>query len=563
MNQLICSQCGAAATRLEGAGSGAFFRTCSCTDMFAWRTKPAPDPVFDAWMEYLRERVVKISSREAIFTTDATWLFEDYVNYFAANRRQHHNCTACRQFLEAYGGLVVIDEDGNTVSLLWDENKAPPEYHASVKRLRFLAESAKVTGVFYSDHDVLGRPTSGGWSHLHTTLAAESKSLCKDKVKTAYQAAADKDADRVNVIRATHEHPRRVLEQAVKLLESETLDRAEKLRAGAEWLLDLQMVREKTKDARRRDNITWRRVALAPAGFCHPRSGMLGTLLDDVAQGFPHETIRRRLGMKMNPLVYQRPQAPPAAGAIEQAEKLFEQLGLAPALRRRFAYLDEIEAIWKPRASYADAQRPGTIFGHLAPKGFLESQVQLPSRTMTWEKFQRTILPTARKIECYVPSNGPYIALTAAADPNAPPILQWDRPDRRNTVAWYVWLYGAPAEQFSLRSNTWVEVKMISHLPPQWSGQSMEHFGESAVLYLDGCKDTREPSLALFPEFLRSELHGVRSVIEAHSRQATLEPAWRARDVIAAGLRIQKNDKRPTLARLRVDGNVVEIDRWD
>ncbi len=56
---------------------------------------------------------------------------------------------------------------------------------------------------------------------------------------------------------------------------------------------------------------------------------------------------------------------------------------------------------------------------------------------MTWEKFARTVLPDAETIELYVPAEAaPYVAMVTAANPQAPPILQWDRAERRNPVSW-------------------------------------------------------------------------------------------------------------------------------
>src|SRR5690606_31045341 len=105
---------------------------------------------------------------------------------------------------------------------------------------------------------------------------------------------------------------------------------------------------------------------------------------DDVAHSF---------AAKMHPLQYQRPQAAPTAGAIAAAERLVEQMGIAPALRRRFARLDEIEALWRPAAEPEPAESAGGVFAHLTPKGKIPTrELELPATTMTWEKFQRTVL---------------------------------------------------------------------------------------------------------------------------------------------------------------------------
>jgi hypothetical protein len=79
--------------------------------------------------------------------------------------------------------------------------------------------------------------------------------------------------------------------------------------------------------------------------------------------------------------------------------KIVEQMGIANALRRRFARLDEIKAIWRPAA--VDAAPAGAgVFAHLTPKGHgPRTTLELPAIIMTWDKFHRTILPEAEAME--------------------------------------------------------------------------------------------------------------------------------------------------------------------
>ena len=70
------------------------------------------------------------------------------------------------------------------------------------------------------------------------------------------------------------------------------------------------------------DNLTWLAVATAPAGFCHVRSSMIGTLLEDVAAGMPFDAIKQRFDAKMHPLQYQRPTAMPSVPSINPSGSL-------------------------------------------------------------------------------------------------------------------------------------------------------------------------------------------------------------------------------------------------
>lgn len=131
------------------------------------------------------------------------------------------------------------------------------------------------------------------------------------------------------------------MQQAVHLLQSDALFRSDKVLGPAQWLLELKQAIDNAP-ARKR-NITWRYVATAPAGFCRPESTMIGTLLDDLEAGMPFEQVANRFRQKMDPLKYQRAQALPSAGNIQQAEILIEKLSGARALKRRFAREDELQ----------------------------------------------------------------------------------------------------------------------------------------------------------------------------------------------------------------------------
>lgn len=529
---------------------------------------PVADPIFDDHMRTMQARLARMLARgDRLFTTDAEDLFAAYLAAFPEHLQQHHNCNACRHFVERFGGLVTIDERGVATSALWHDD-APYPYDEPLRAMRAHVEAAKVTGVFYSEETLLGFPTENGWTHFEVTLPVSYTRL-HSKVLTPSQASAEKSEDFKNVLRAVAEFRPEALAQVISLLESDTLYRSEKLLGAAKWLADFQSMRRDTKNKRARENLSWRAVAAAPAGFCHPRSGMLSTLLDDLTAGLSFAEVKRRFDEKMHPLQYQRPQAAPKAGAIEQAEKLVEKLGIANSLKRRYARLDEIEAIWLPHRAPPEQPAAGRVFAHLAPKGArpVLPELTIPEVTMTWVKFRELALANAEAIEFFVPyGHDHYCQFTTATDPLAPPILQWDTPENRNPVAWYIYQGGSAPAMFNLQASTWTKVTAVAFQPTMWRGGSGTHHGESVIFTLEDCKDTvRRGGMGLFPECMKSELHGVRSVIEAHSQSA---PPDEVEGPVAAGFRLQKGQSYSN-ARFRVHlrgmsgWRIHRIDRWD
>jgi hypothetical protein len=294
---------------------------------------------------------------------------------------------------------------------------------------------------------------------------------------------------------------------------------------------------------------------------------MVGTLLSDILEGLPFADVKAKFAAKMHPLLHQRPQAAPTAGNIAQAEKIVAELGLEPSLARRAARLEDIQAIWFPQAPQApSAPARGPVFSHLKAKGeepSVAAPMAMPAKTITWDKFARTVLPGAKKIEVLLSSKMAICGLVAAVNPDSPPILQWDDGgENRNSVSWYVYHGGSTAEGWGLTSHEWADVSAVTLQPSMWSTpEHFKHQGHSAILILDGAQDQNNPSLCLFPEILKSSLHEVRSTIEAHSKSRELEGTAEGS---AAGLRVGDNGCHCPI-RVTTDTGVAvyKIDRWD
>ena len=266
---------------------------------------------------------------EPVFKTNAD-LWWPYLGSFPAAVRQHHTCSTCRHFLERYGGLVTIDPvTGVTTPVFWHPNDAARRGSVDYDMLGQLVAvvgTAEVTGVFLSATPRWGtsmtqrREGEPAWRHFGFRAPSSMPS------EHSGPKMAEKGQDFAQDRRALTEYRPEQLDQAVEFLRTDALYRGEKVLGPIAWLRDLQRA---ARASGRFDNVVWRAIATAPAGFCHPRSSMAGTLLEDLASGMTFADVARRFAAKMSPLQYQRPQAPPSAGNITAAEKL----GVAGALR--------------------------------------------------------------------------------------------------------------------------------------------------------------------------------------------------------------------------------------
>lgn len=502
------------------------------------------------------------TSNEPLFTTAIDNLYDIFLEHLPAEARQHYNCRTCRHFVNRYGGLVTIDEEGYIHPVMW-RGFIPEFFNESCYQIRRAILNSKVTGVFLTSEKRLGVAKTGVWNHM--CVDVNKNRLHRNLITNEFQAMAQKKQDFEMLLNAILKYDLKTIETAVNLLRSDTLYRSEKVLGIAEWFLDVKTNLENLK-GKQRTNYIWKKSATAPAGFCHVSSSMIGTLLDDIEYGLGIEAVKNRFASKMNPLQYQRPQVAPAAQNVARAEEIVAKLGIANSLKRRFARLDELNLLWKPHEEKSKTKLGTGVFSGIKTKE--ETRAKKTSNlvanggTMTWDKFQRTVLPNATKIEMNVRYNSDsFSAMVTAEDPSAPPIIQWDNEENRNPVSWYLYSGGSYPSQWNL-STGWIEVTGIALQPNLWQ-PGFEHQGHGVLFVLKNCRDTRNKSSGLFPEILRGELREVRATIESYSHSSKLSGHDEA---TACGI-LKQSGKTWSNCELRVTTDLgvttYKLDRWD
>lgn len=500
--------------------------------------------------------------------------FDIYLNGMPVATRQHHNCSACRHFFNHFSGLVQVQEDGSLKSALFDLADTPEYYRPSISKLLREVEHSTITRPFYTELEMLGTRQTGLWHHMAVVPVT--------KTEDAGAVAARKVQDLEQVRRAIIEFPQDVLNKAVTLLDSDMLYRSEKVIAPATWLRDVAQRWLDNDHTKARGNLLWDAVVRAPAGFCHPRTSMIGTLLEDLMTlkcgqhpSITLDVVVQKFKAKMNPLDYQRPQAPPKAGTIAQAGKLVEELGITDSLRRRWMDISEVEhRLWNSYAEQVDSsQAPTGIFNYLLNKSVKTPElVSGTALHVSWHKFSRDVMPTAQAIQYSVPpSNENYVALVTSAVEGSKPIMQWDYDEARNPVSWYTYANrsysgsqaAATPEGFNLPRNSMVNVLAITKMPHEWGTTAPQNMTAGVIFLLEGCKDMNNPGLALFPENMKSFTHGIRSVIEAHSASTPMESPEGLTP--AAGLMLSANNVNAAQFQVLVGGVRFKyiIDRWE
>lgn len=477
----------------------------------------------------IRSRVASINNTP-VFMTDAKFLWETFLNNIDVNVRQHYNCRACQKFIETYGGLAYIEEDGNKRSVLWDLKGIPTFFVKAVDALDRAIHTSRVRGVFYASTIDWGYFRTGDWSHLSGTFYGKIEN-------SAYGKMAIRTQDYGLLSRALNEYSLEAAEQAYRVLEADVLLGDNVAKGVSAWFLDLHR-RLKGVRGKSRENILWLEVATIPPGHAHVKNTMIGTLLDDIISGLPFEVIKKRWDDKMHPLKYQRPTAL-KEGNINAGERIINELGAEKSLERRFARRADITfRLWEQSAK---VEETGGVFDKLRKTTGVKP-VELPPKAITFEKLANDVLPNANKVEILLPnSRTMMVALTTAVHPESPNMLQWD-----NTVSYYVYVQGATPASFGVQANTWLNVPIITLTPAHWAG-GFEHQEKGVIFIIDNAADTRNDESAIFPANLRNEYHEAKKAIEAYSKRTPLQGFTEQN---AAGFLLRG----VTAAKIRVNG---------
>jgi len=136
-----------------------------------------------------------------------------------------------------------------------------------------------------------------------------------------------------------------------------------------------------------------------------------------------------------------------------------------------------------------------------------------------------------------------------------------DRETERNLVSWYVYTGGSLPEKYGL-STGYIPVYAVALKPNLWGSSPIRHQGEGVLFMLVGAREKTHSGNAIFPETLRTEFHGIRSVIEAYARSAALQDIEGPH---AIGMLLAKGHKAQIDLRVTSPGRTVKyrIDRWD
>lgn len=493
------------------------------------------------------------SHRSRIFTTDLDprQLWTAYLNGLPTEKRQEYTCNTCRSFVKCAGHLALIDDSGALVPLFWSA-KVPATFKKTCTEIAARFSDARVVAEYKPDNGAkqdIGKAQTVGFHHLHFYVPPDR---CVNPQPRGVTTLSTQDAATM-LARVLSDYSLESVEKAHQILSQHKLPGADNHIGATTWLLDIvSRSRIPKKEEAARHNLLYRYAATAfPGCLSQLRSGPLAKLLGHLESSTGFDEIKREWTALTDPDKYMRPTVAPRLGNVQASEKLFNDLGLTAAdMRRRFLCADEVPDhtyLWQRKKPKTELK----IFGSVATSTAKPTD-DLPPSSISFTKLVTQILPTASRVWLKIPSfKAINFFITGYEDTK--PLMQWHNDSNR--VSTYVYTNPSHVAKHGLRAEDWNEAYGLIPAPWLWDvSEAVKSFplpsdadlkanedgaleGDGAqkpglqyfhtkngikyAFLLDGVYDKSSSSLCLFPQWLRGDLHGVRSTIEQYSNQGT------------------------------------------
>lgn len=357
--------------------------------------------------------------------------------------RTEHDCGTCKHFIRRAGGILGIDAHNNRVSI-WDiaATDAPAPYNTVAMALADKVREGNIEGLFR-----VGKSESSFGSKQTrsmpkgTTRVVLWDHLYSGSIPQGLRAALP------DAVRGTHRTTVEVFERGLKELTPEAvqtvltlIDTPDGLYRGAEFkpaLVAFQKAQTQYRNASgpARQVFLWTQSYGPASRF---RNTAMGTLVTDLSEGKDLEAAVGAFERMLAPSNYKRTTALVTPGMVTKAMETIQELGLEPALERRFARIEDIavkDVLWvdggvKPLMKGGIGE---ALMQHVAKSQRADATDEKRAEEITVGDFIRTVLPETTGMELLFTGRhtGNLVSLTAPIHPEPKQLFKWD-----NDFAW-------------------------------------------------------------------------------------------------------------------------------
>jgi hypothetical protein len=308
---------------------------------------------FPSFAKLVAERYESLFKHSNVFVVDVDGdkFYESYLASFPEGtnqmfkKRLEHDCSTCKQVVRRAGNVVAIANNG-TVLTAWDfaAKKALYPYNNVASALRDIVLAAPICDLFRvneketkfgSEKTISLNKESGqisSWNHFFT---GEIPSLFRpkqpDTVKGGFRTTVDVFQ------RALEKVGPASVKTLVELLDS--IYRGEEHR---HTVLAFQKAQQSylAKSEKERNIFLW--AQQEGGAVTHFRTSSIGQLAVSLAEGKDIEVAVASYEAMVAPTNYKRTSAVITPGMVKKAMETIEELGLEPALERRFAVIGDV-----------------------------------------------------------------------------------------------------------------------------------------------------------------------------------------------------------------------------
>lgn len=391
---------------------------------------------FKPFRDAVEAQYNKLQATGKLYTVqiDKDKLWEAYLASFSASanpiyrERTEHDCSACKTFVRNIGAVVAIIDD-KLVSV-WDID-APNidiNYLEVANSMRTLIESLPIENIFRFDcriqlhattKELLPDSNIKVWNHFSANVAKPFKVVDGSQGQQLGEAKQRKELFQ----RALTELTPSAVETALDLCES--IYRGTEFRPSVD---EFRKAQDQFELAPNPDLWLWSNYTHRAAGI---RNTAIGTLLIDLSEGMDVEVAVKKFEAVVAPANYKRTTAVVTPQMIKNATATIAELGLEPALTRRYATINDISVtnvLWANKASAAVMKNSleAMLLKDVKPK----ANVSASATEMSLEDFMQNIVPNAQSIELLLENrHTPNLcSIITESTPNSGKLFKWDNP---------------------------------------------------------------------------------------------------------------------------------------
>lgn len=377
---------------------------------------------FKPFAKIIHDTLERLSTEE-LFVVDATGdeLWVAYLGAFPEGTnpiyrtRPEYDCACCRNFIKNFGGVVAL-KDGKPVSI-WATEKLEYPFDEVAAYLDEFVKATPIRDIFRTKEHVYGvkqtvelleDKTTKTWEHFCCQVHTRHYSTTPDKARGDYRTTVELFE------RGLKELDRDAIDTVIDLINSGSLYRGEEHMSALQGFRSLQRQYDALSNAYAQNNFLW---ANARSQYARFRNTVIGTLVQDLSEGKEIEHAVKAFEIKVAPTNYKRPNALITQRMVQDAMKTIEELGLQPALERRYAKMSDITV---NNVLWADASARERMMKNPLENLLMEAVVKPTVRgsiaeIVNIEDFMEYVLPTATSIDMMVKgSHLPnFVSLTA------------------------------------------------------------------------------------------------------------------------------------------------------